>query len=180
MAEEKLPDYLKRLGHVFDPSPFALDLYRLVCLVLADKSVAKLGHEYFQLDQIKTEFVRPEVTRILISTAVALRVRFDEIIRDRVLRQELNSAHCGKLYPKWPGRKTEPLTLREACNKIIHAKQIRFDTVIPDARHNPDEAGVYISRPYLYLYGTKDGVPWRAVLSIIEFAESAAAYFQRH
>jgi len=31
------------------------------------------------------------------------------------------------------------LRLREACNKIIHATDIRFDVVVPDAATNPDE-----------------------------------------
>jgi hypothetical protein len=147
VAEEKLPEYLSRLGHVFDPAPFAQDLYRLVCLVLADKPVAKLGPDYFHLHQIKVGFVRAEVTRILISIAVALRIRFDQ--QDPKTLHELNRTDCGKLYETWPGRKNKVLTLREACNKIIHAKQIRFDSVVPDEAPNPFVAGAYISRPYL-------------------------------
>lgn len=170
MAEEKLPEHLTGLGHVFDPTPFALDVYRLACLVLADKRVAKLGHR--QLSIFKDQYVRPEVTRILISTAVALRIRFD---RNDPHHKKLQKSEYGKLYPNWPSKKREALTLREACNKIIHATQIRFDIVIPDERYNPDEEGAYINRPYLYLYGTKDGINWRATLSMIDFADRAAA-----
>jgi len=180
MAEEKLPYFLTRLGHVFDPAPFAVDLYRLVCFVLGDKPVAKLGPSYYHLTRLKEGYARPEVTRILIATAVARRIKFDRM-NPRELKELKEDNNCGKLYPNWPmqKRKTEPLTLREACNKIVHAEEIRFDIVIPDAKHNPDEAGVYLSRPYIYLYGTKDRVPWRAVLFIIDFAEGAAAFFQR-
>ena len=81
VTEEKLPKYLKRLGHVFDPGPFALDLYRLVCFVLGDKPGAKLGPGYYHITRLKQGFVRPEVTRILISTAVALRIKFEELKR---------------------------------------------------------------------------------------------------
>src|SRR4029077_20024327 len=39
---EHADDVLKP-GQHFDPGPFALDLYRLLCTVLADKAVAKLS-----------------------------------------------------------------------------------------------------------------------------------------
>ena len=39
---EHIDDVLKPGPH-FDPGPFALDLYRMVCLILADKAVAKLS-----------------------------------------------------------------------------------------------------------------------------------------
>jgi hypothetical protein len=175
MAEEKLPDYLTGLGHVFDPTPFAVDVYRLVCLVLADKAVAKLGRR--RLSTLKEQYVRPEVTRILISTAVALRIRFDP---EDPFHNRLQKSECGKLYLRLRSKKPEALTLREACNKIIHATQIRFDIFTPEPRYKGDEEGAYISRPLLYLYGTKDGTEWRANLSIIDFAERAAALFERH
>ena len=78
MAEEKLPPSLDKLGHWFAHGPFTLDLYRLVCLFMADKRVAKLGPDYYHLWELKNEFLRSEVTRIMISTAVALRIRIDQ------------------------------------------------------------------------------------------------------
>jgi hypothetical protein len=175
MAEEKLPDFLTGLGHVFDPTPFAVDVYRLVCLVLADKAVAKLDRR--RLTTLKDQYVRPEVTRILISTAVALRIRFDP--KDP-FHKKLEKSKCGKLYPRLRSRKPEVLTLREACNKIIHATQIRFHIHTPSPRYKGDEEDAYISRPLLYLYGNKDGADWRAVLSMIDFAALSAAFFERH
>jgi hypothetical protein len=67
------------------------------------------------------------------------------------------------------------LKLREACNKIIHATDIRFDVVTPD-KANPDEEDAYIL-PRLYLYGKKDRSDWRAVLSIVDFVKWGAAAF---
>ncbi len=71
------------------------------------------------------------------------------------------------------------LTLREACNKIIHATRIKHDVVIPDAHLNPDYYGVYL-RPHLYLFGQHRGRDWRAKLSIIEFVRWGAAVFYRY
>jgi hypothetical protein len=36
------------------------------------------------------------------------------------------------------------LTLREACNKIIHERDIKDDPVIPYPNSNPDEMSSYI------------------------------------
>jgi hypothetical protein len=83
------------------------------------------------------------------------------------------------LFPDWPQHKDhhEVLTLREACNKIIHATEINYDSVIPDRSNNPDREGVYL-RPHLYLYGTKNKKGWRAKLSIVDFVKWSAAAFR--
>jgi hypothetical protein len=86
---------------------------------------------------------------------------------------------CGQLFSDWPKREQiEDLTLREACNKIIHATEIRHNVVDPDPGYNPDQIGVYL-RPYLHLYGTKEGRNWKADLKIIEFAKFGAAALVR-
>jgi hypothetical protein len=62
---EQLPDGITKPGHRIDPGPFILDLYRLVCIVLADKQVAQTGH----LRLLQGEYRDIEVIRILISIA---------------------------------------------------------------------------------------------------------------
>jgi hypothetical protein len=86
---------------------------------------------------------------------------------------------CGRLYRDWARkkRKVEALPLREACNKIIHATEIRFDVVSPRG-HLPNYPGSYI-RPQLYLYGKKGRLEWRAKLSMVEFARRATAVLLR-
>ena len=69
----------------------------------------------------------------------------------------------------------EGLTLREACNKIIHATKVHHDEQDLDPGY---QLGVYFP-PYVNLYGKKDGRDWKAKLLIIEFARSAASAFQR-
>jgi hypothetical protein len=170
MAEQKFP-YLPKgrmHAHAIDPGPFALDLYRLICMVLADRQVAKHGITSRPALELRISYLFPEVTRILISSATALRIGFDQ----RPKRFAIERSDCGKLFPSWATdqKKVQVLGLREACNKIIHATDVRFDAVIPDAAVNPDEEGSYL-RPYVYLYGTKDREDWRAVLSVLDFAQ---------
>ena len=175
-----------RLGHPFDAGPFALDLYRLLCIVLADKAVAKITVDSGRpplpipaargVAELQDQYRKAESTRILVSSAVALRIAFDQ--HPKALAK-LSRGTCGVLFPNWTKRTREDLTLREACNKIVHATEIRDDVVIPDKRRNPDQEGSYV-RPLLYLYGTKDKQKWRAQLSIVEFVSGAASVFARH
>jgi hypothetical protein len=152
----------------FDPLSFALDLYRLLCMFLADKRVVSVDpNPYSEPLELRSEFLRGEVLRILISSSVALRIAFDQDQEFKSLK-----TNCGKLYPKWPKgkQKAESLTLREACNKIIHAEKIQYDF------HEPAAVDPYL-RPYVYLYGKKDGREWRAKLSIIGFVKWGAIVF---
>ena len=145
MAEDV--DDILRSGQHFDPGPFALDLYRLLCIVLADKAVTKVTVDARGVAVLQAEYRKVETTRILVSSAVALRIIFDRYPKAFA---KLPRRTCGVLFPKWPDRTREDLTLREACNKIVHATEINDDRVIPDKHRNPDEEGSYV-RPFVYL-----------------------------
>jgi hypothetical protein len=60
---------------------------------------------------------------------------------------------------------TLPLTIREAFNKIIHAMKIRFDVVL-------NEEGQRYLEPFVYLYGKKGNVDWKATLDVMEYARA--------
>ena len=173
---EELPEIGPKAGHAIEAEVFMLDLYRLVCMVSADQQVAKYAHTSPAIERLQSTFLRSEVTRILISCAVALRIQSDQRQHPVAPPSELKS-DCGRLYPVWPADESafEVLTLREACNKIIHADNFRFDVVQPYLS-DPDAEGDYI-QPFVYLYGTKGDKDWRAVLSIVDFAKWATAAF---
>ena len=176
MAEE-VPEYdLIKAGHRFDPGPLLLDLYRLFCMFFGDKQLAEMEEGSITIQTLRERYVYSEAIRILTTTSIALRILFDQHEREF---EEASKRHCGQLFPDWPNRETpEDLMLREACNKIIHATKVHYNVVDPDPDHNPDQIGVYL-RPYLHLYGTKDGHDWKADLSIIDFAKEAAAALVR-
>src|SRR5215471_6512034 len=178
MAELPTPEYLKQ-GHHLDPGPFALDLYRLLCMVLADQRVADFRSEHGWISTLRDAYLGSEVVRILISTSVALRIWFDQV--DPKVFEGLNT-NCGTLWKEWKAKakgKGEVLTLREACNKIIHATKVHYDGEFEKPRSgSPDEEERYI-RPFLYLYGQKGAKDWRAKLSIIDFMRWGVAAFRR-
>jgi hypothetical protein len=174
MAEKPPPRWMRPGVHL-DPTPFTLDLYRLLCMVLADQRVVNLdtGHFSDEISELRGDHFSGEFLRILISSAVALRIAFDQYPQLEELKTD-----CGKLYPNWPKekRKRVVLTLRDACNKIIHADKVHHDIVDPHPGRNPDQEGAYLG-PYLYLYGKKKKQDWRAELSIINFVKWGAVVF---
>ncbi|MGX9430685.1 MULTISPECIES: hypothetical protein [Bradyrhizobium] len=163
--------------HAMERGAFVLDLYRLLCMVSASRDVATHGLASPAIAMMQGGFFKAEVTRILISCAVGLRIWFDQSQSGPTDEQR---SDCGKLFPNWATdpEKVEILTLREACNKIIHAIDIRFDVVAPGSTTNRiHEAGAYY-KPQLYLYGSKGREDWRAELSLIDFARWGAVAFK--
>jgi hypothetical protein len=176
MVEEARPDYI-RPGLHFDPGPLGLDLYRLLCLYLADRRVMSIALGNSLIRTLHDTQIDLEVLRILISSAVTLRIAFDQY-SGSVLDPKLKNRTCGLLWPNWPKRKKESLTIREACNKIIHARKIQRDIANPDPYGNPDNPDAYIL-PSVYLYGEKNGQDWRAKLLIVDFVKRATAVWTR-
>jgi hypothetical protein len=174
MGEVPVPHYLEP-GHRFDAGPYLSDLYRLLCMEIGDRLVVRAAIKSPIFERLREQYIEGETIRILTSSSIALRILFDRHDAKRVGRRrhdenldEVKSSKCGLLYARWPVKRSEVLTLREACNKIIHATTIHRDIADPDPGRKPSHY-----RPYLYLYGKKDSVDWRARLSIIAFAEHA-------
>lgn len=177
MVEEPIPDYI-RPGLHFDPGPFLLDLYRLLVMYLADRRVMNLaaGHSgSSSIDALRNEHLYAETLRILISSAVTLRIAADQY---PAIFRSLRRTDCGLLWPNWPKRKSEVLTIREACNKVVHAKRIHRDIGNPDPFGIHDNPEAYVL-PHVYLYGKKDGQDWKAKLSIVDFVKRGEAVYSR-
>lgn len=162
MAEYQPPQEIRE-GHFPRTETALLELYRLVAIFLASKNFATLrttplgvGHDpVYELQEREEE----EITRILLVLAITARV-----IDDREGGVcELVRTNCGKLQ-KNASMQTEDLTLRDACNKIIHAKKVRLDL-------EEDELGRSYLNPYIYIYGEQGGVEWRATIDVILFAK---------
>jgi hypothetical protein len=74
---------------------------------------------------------------------------------------ELAELACGKLAD---ASGTRPLTLREACNKVIHAEKIRADLELDGSR-------VVRQNPIMHLEGEAPrGKRWTARLDLEPFA----------
>jgi hypothetical protein len=157
----------RRDGFFFDVQAFRLDLYRLLSAFLSTAEYARLsrGIETERLSDLAIEFQEAEITRLLVTVAATVRV-----IQDREGAPAKKFAGvCGHLFPDVGSKLKEPLSLREACNKIIHAKRFNFDAkplpVADRGLPNP----TYTLRPLLHLYGNQRSTEWKAELNVLQF-----------
>lgn len=165
MAEWDNPHYFDS-GYSPDMEVTQLDLYRLLNQFLASKPLStkcvkdgKLFHAMYMLDK----FFEIEATKILLSSAVIARVMDD---KNKDLSQYNTS--CGILISDLNNpTETIDLQLREACNKIIHAKTIKYDVEV--------ESHGYSQRyfnPYIYYYGSLGKKDWKVQLNVIDYVKN--------
>ncbi len=161
MAEITWPVGHMREGHVPDMKTVFLDLHRLLAIFLSSRSFAEIAREDIDDPLIELqEWEVDEITRILITSAVMGR-----ILDDRGGPElDQKPTNCGELIEDLiaPGTWI-PLTLREACNKIIHATKVRTD-LEQDAKNR-----LAYFNPIMYFYGQRNGKDWKATLFIQDF-----------
>lgn len=165
----------RRDGFFFDVQVFRCDLYRLLNSFFATAEYAKLSckRETESLSLLAEEFQEFEITHLLVSIAATVRV-----IQDRDARHGAKSrASCGKYFVDADKKQSVPLTLREACNKIIHAERFNFDakTLPVSERGLPNPT--YTLRPFMHL-GRYGSTNWKAELNVLQFVRGDAAFVQ--
>jgi hypothetical protein len=159
MAEAESPNFNK--NHSLDLKPIRLDIYRLACHFEGSRPFSQtwegLTAEMQQpLKDLEREFFCDEASRILLQSATILRMLDDESEADA---GERNPFFCGTLRMD---AEEEELSLREACNKIIHARKISFDRL-------PNEGQEGHFGPFVYLYGMRGRTAWKATLNIRQY-----------
>ena len=145
----------------FDLRRVHVDLFHLLSIVLSDEKIAHVlnGDEDPLWDLCSV--AESEIARILVTSAVVARIS-DEQRGFALLHAE---DQCGELRKDNESEQSEPLILREACNKIIHAKEIQFDI-----KHSVKN--YYSIVPVVYLFGEKNGKTWEAKLDLVEYIRS--------
>lgn len=151
-----------------DSFGIALELYRLLCVFFASRELAQLrdGAGVCPVSEIVNAFEEDEIMRILLSVAIHLRVLDDRY--NETMSHEYGSldAKSGQLLPN-PGAEEQDLSLREACNKIIHTKLLNFDKDMVSGLGE-----IEVLRPKVFLYDRKDKQGWRATLDVLMFVRA--------
>lgn len=147
----------------FQPSIERLktDLHHLLCIFLASKPLAELieNEPGYTSDKLMFHEIEDlEVTRLFLTTAITLRVLDDR--EDRNL--DCFSMHCGSLTDARKQGTEKRITIREACNKIVHATNVEFERGVHGGRYQ------YLSSR-LHLKGKHNGVTWHATIDAYEF-----------
>jgi hypothetical protein len=140
-------------GFFFAEHAFRGSLYRLACSFFASAEFARLGRasDTEPLSTLVTEYQEDEISRLLVSAAASVRV-----IQDREGDgTSAQVASCGRLIPNISSPVPEPLTLREACNKIIHARRFNFSAGF-------DPFGFHT--PRIWSFTTLGASPWPLLL----------------
>jgi hypothetical protein len=164
---EYVPSDAEVFGEGYHPNTEAtfLELHRLLAIIFASKRFAELrngnGETWEPFEHLQ-QYEDDEITRILLAVSITARVIDDR--NEKIL--DLVARNCGKLIEINEKGTTEiDLSLREACNKIIHAQKIRFDI-------SETETSQRYLNPVIYLYGERrKGHEWKALLDVISFAK---------
>lgn len=164
MTEAENPKFNK--NYSLDLKSIRLDVYRLAChfeasSLLSGELDGLSPDERGALLDLECEFFCDEASRVLLQSATILRMLDDE---SEAEKQERNMFYCGTLETP---NGTETLSLREACNKIIHGRKINFDILLTEAAH--ESFG-----PFVYIYGAKGKLAWKAKISIRRYLTFAA------
>ncbi|MBI2182507.1 MAG: hypothetical protein HYU31_17025 [Deltaproteobacteria bacterium] len=166
-------DTLKRLG------------YRLLCSVYAEYEWRGLRRDS-DPDVLDSFLARAdeEISELLVSLSALARAADDEL---GTLTQ------LEKVFPNGVGTvdvdgHSKPLSPREACNKIIHAKSLDWD--FPIEERNPIYNDYYVSQgldvkgsfrnPKAILSGVHGRVPWRCTISIVPFVVAVSNWDVGH
>jgi len=102
---------------IVDTLTLRKDLYFVMSLLLADKEVAKI-HNVVEWTQA---FHEVEVRRLMLWIAAAMRGLLD-LLDDG--NDEFSGQRCGEYWDDFPDGKRTALKFRQACNSVIHAKEI--------------------------------------------------------
>jgi hypothetical protein len=143
------------------------DLHLLLRLLLAGEALAHFAASDLHrasavFDHSEWEF--ETISTLLVSSAAILRVIDDG--SDRKLARF--STYVGNLQTQVVDDEplVQGLTLREACNKTIHASEVEFDRVT-------HASGLTFLRPIADMRGTHKKTTWVATIDIIAFVREA-------
>ena len=142
------------------------DLYFVMSLLLADKEMAEAEN----VAVWAKAFHETEVRRLMLWVATAMRGLLDLLNKGN---DDISKRDCGEYWDDvsadFPSGK-EPLAFRQACNSVIHAKEMLLYRV-PERESDKMERRVYSDR--VTIRAIHRGKTTRAQLDIIKFVQIA-------
>ena len=120
-----------------------------------------------------------EVSRLLIEVAITVRM-LDDMAGHHVVGVNFTVGDIDE------GSGLRPLTLREACNKIVHANNVEFDlgggtTTFTDRMGDEvTECIVYLRPTSVVLRGNRGEQAWSAELQVFSFIKAATMVTYRY
>lgn len=156
---------------LIEPPLIYASLYDLAAVVFSSEGLARLstGDDRDEFDKLRVRHEIAQATKLLIEVAVILRNLLDggSWPRDAIHEIRVDSRPETDVGVIREGRKGQsPLRFREACNKVIHAKEISFGmTSLPDRMD--------FLNGMVELHGDWQGTEWIAHLRLTDFIRMA-------
>lgn len=148
----------KHKGYTIKIENVYRDLFYLLTIFLSDEKIAKtFRSNKDQLHKI-CGVNDDEIARLVINCATTARIIMDQ------KKKNTNGTHSVGIWienTKKPN-KIKKLSIREACNKIIHAKELQFEV-------KKVKKDIYSLKPKLILIGDYNDQTWEVEINIIEF-----------
>jgi hypothetical protein len=160
----------------FDDIQIEKELYRLLCCFLASPRLSELAIEDYEskgkegihvFNMFLNAFEKQFIQELLISIAVKLRMIGDRLNIDREKYINGESNNVGTLTKRTGKTGEEILTIREACNKIIHSVLIEYSSDLLKIR---GKKKTYLIAE-LFLYDNSDKSGWKAMLDVVKFVK---------
>jgi hypothetical protein len=163
---------VEHLGMHVPGQNIRLDLYRLICYFHSSEYLAQITDmgDFCPWQGLRDEFQDSEIMRILLQTSIAMRFIGHGHADEKRQWKEGLEAGVGLLFRDVSRPDQEPLPLREACNKIIHGKNIVAES---NGEGNPY---VHFIKPRIFCYEDfrkKKG--WKAEIDVLRFVEACDA-----
>ncbi|WP_417274034.1 hypothetical protein [Celeribacter halophilus] len=161
------------------------DTYRLLCIFMAEQAIFDITPEDQQvwggsqsseepLFRLRHQFIEDEINHTLINLAICNRTHM-EFKKEKHAR-EYPDHICGTLIRGVATGEDEPLTFREACNKIIHANTFLATFKIAEEVKNVTDEVAPIHHE-IWLLGDKFGKKWKAELDVLGFLRATTENF---
>jgi len=148
-------------GYPIAAEALDLEVYVLAAVFAGSAALAGLEARHRGLRWVRGTFERPEASRRLISLAVMVRSQLD------VLSRSCDMTVGTYVRDVRDQSEQEPLTLREACNKIIHAESVELSPGKWEHSESPALSTAIV------LEGTFQRCEWRADLDVVAFLDAA-------
>lgn len=142
-----------------------LEIYTLSALIYGSEKLLEIEKDFRGIAWLRSTFEASEISRRIISLAVLLRSHLD----NAGIQSE---SIVGLVFPdEEKPNQIEPLSLREACNKIIHATEV---DLYNETDFSLEESGALSQQ--IRLYGSFQGRKWMAEVEIGRFLNAATKH----
>ena len=142
------------------------DIYLVMSLLLADREMAKVQNAVVWTKV----FHESEIRRLMLWIATAMRGLLDLLDEER---DDFGGQRCGEYWDDFPNGKKTALKFRQACNSVIHAKEIWPYKVSRQESNATITQAYYIDR--ITIRGKHRRKTTRAQIDIIKFIRIADA-----